>query len=223
MMGGWVIMIGLSVVVFAALLFFAGDRKRVWSGVAAAITLATAGYAIQGRPSLPTASAKVEKKGNQTAEAFIAMRADMDQQYAGSKKWLVLADSFARNGNFRLSSALIKSGLKKNPKSADLWAAYGLVLMLAGDGNASQASEFAFAKARALSPKHPAPDYFKGLNALFNGKADKTLKLWSDLLQQAPKNAKWRPKLESQLAGLLAMLSRTQQAEHTAGQSADKP
>jgi cytochrome c-type biogenesis protein CcmH len=208
MMGGWIVMILLAALTFAGLLYFASNRKQLWTAIAATIVLALAGYTVQGKPSLADAPAQTAKKGSREFEALIAMRADMDYKFANSKQWLTMSDSFARSGNFRLSVALLQSGLRKNPNNGDLWAGLGLIMMLAGDGNMSPAASYAFAKTRALSPEHPAPDYFDGLNALFSGDVGKTLKLWESLLERAPKNAKWRPKLESQLSGLKALLSK---------------
>ncbi len=205
-MDGWFVAIALAALVFAALLFFARQRKQVWTVLAAVLVLALAGYAFQGRPSLPNAPAPIQKKGNKAFEDLITLRADMDRRFSSSKQWLMLSDSYARDGNFKMSAAFLQSALLKKPNDGDLWAALGLVLMLAGDGTISPPSEYAFQKARALSPRHPAPDYFRGLNALFNGDAAKAVTLWEALIKDAPKTAKWRPKLESQLLGLKSML-----------------
>jgi cytochrome c-type biogenesis protein CcmH len=222
MMGGWFAIVMLTALVFAALLFFSPERRKVWSAIAATLMLALAGYAIQGRPSLESAPAQSQKKDDAAFEALIAMRADMDQQFSGSKQWLVMSDSFARDGNFSMSAAFLQSAIKKNPRNGDLWAGLGLVLMLSGDGNMSPAANFAFAKTRALSPNHPAPDYYEGLATLFNGDPVKTLKLWESLVERGPKTAKWRPKLESQLAGLKTLLSSRQNASGNAGQDVEK-
>jgi cytochrome c-type biogenesis protein CcmH len=221
-MGGWFVMIGLAALTFAGLLYFASNRKQLWTAIAATMALALAGYAVQGKPYQTTAPSQMAKKGNSEFEALIAIRADMDYKFANSKQWLTMSDGFARNGNFRLSVALLQSGLRKNPNNADLWAGLGLNMMLAGDGNLSPAANFAFAKTRILSPQHPAPDYFEGLHALFNGDVSTTLKLWRSLLERAPKNAKWRPKLESQLTRLNSMLAQTETAIVSENQNTEK-
>lgn len=221
-MAGWLVVAALTAFVFAGLLFFSRDRGLVWSAIAATLMLALAGYAIQGRPSLNSAPARLQEKDDAAFEGLIAMRADMDQQFSSSKQWLVMADSFARDGNFSMSAAFLQSAIKKNPRNGDLWAGLGLVMMLSGDGNLSPAANYAFAKTRALSPNHPAPDYYEGLAVLFNGDPRKTVTLWELLLERGPKSAKWRPKLESQLAGLKTLLSSRENASGNAAQDIQK-
>ena len=74
--------------------------------------------------------------------------------------------------------------------------------MLVGDGKMSPPAQFAFDQARKYDPRQPAPDYFDGLTALFDGRPDKTLRLWQRLLDNAPRQAKWKGRLESQVEAL---------------------
>ncbi len=217
MMGGWIVMIGLAAACCAALIFFAKERKAVWSAVAAALVLALAGYTIQGQPSLATAAAQPPEQNDRAIEALIAMRADMDYQFAGSKQWLSLSDGFARQGKYGIAAAFLQSALRESPQNGDLWAGLGLVLMLAGEGELSSPARLAFANTRKFAPHHPAPDYFEGLNLLLKGDTQKTLSLWKPLIERAPKSAKWKPKLESQVKGLATMI---EQSAGTAGNSA---
>jgi cytochrome c-type biogenesis protein CcmH len=71
MMAGWFAVITLSALVFAMLLFVTKNRKAIWTVIAAPIVLALAGYAMQGRPTVPSASAKALPKGGQEIETFI--------------------------------------------------------------------------------------------------------------------------------------------------------
>ncbi len=220
-MGGWLIMIVLAAATFGGLMLFAHERVKMWTALAAAIMLALTGYAIQGRPSLPSAPAQPIAEKGEAVEALLSIRADMDYQYSASKQWLTLSDGFARNGNYRLAAALLQSGLKKEPRNADLWSALGLVLMLAGDGEISPPAQFAFDKARQFRPQHPAPDYFAGLAALFKQDPAATVALWKPILADAPAKAKWRPRLESQLAGLERMIAQSQPLPQTNSQPAE--
>jgi cytochrome c-type biogenesis protein CcmH len=221
-MMGWLVMIIFALLIFAMLLFFSRQRKQAWSAIAATLMLALAGYALQGRAALPSAPAQVQKRDNAAFDTLIAMRADMDQQFSRSKQWLTMSDSLARDGKFSMSAAFLQSAIRKNPRNGDLWAGLGLVMMLSGEGNMSPAAEYAFAKTRALSPRHPAPDYYEGLVALFNGDVGKTVKLWESLLKNAPPKAKWRPKLESQLVGLRTLVAPRVSASEIGAQGAEK-
>jgi cytochrome c-type biogenesis protein CcmH len=77
--------------------------------------------------------------------------------------------------------------------------------MLASEGRMSAPAKYAFDRARKLNRYSPSPDYFEGLAALFDGRVVDALKLWQKLLDTAPKEARWKPRLESQLAGVTRM------------------
>jgi cytochrome c-type biogenesis protein CcmH len=204
-MTGWILLILIAGSVFAMLLRFGKLPRNTWEPLAAVIVLAMSGYALQGRPSLPDAPAKLLPGKGQEASALIDMRAEMDQNYGSAKRWLITADSFSRSGDYALSAGYIKAGLRQNPKNADLWSGLGVQLMLASEGRMSAPAKYAFDRARKLNPYSPSPDYFEGLAALFDGRVVEALKLWQGLLDTAPKEARWKPRLESQLAGVTRM------------------
>ena len=207
-MSGWMVVIGLAILGAAAVLGFVRDRKQLWPIVAAAAVLALAGYAWQGQPDQPAAPAQPIPAEARAAEALIAMRADMDPTGGIAKQWLITADSYARSGRYQYSAAFIEAGLRQYPRNGDLWAGLGLVLLLAGDNQMSPPAKMAFAKAREYAPLNRSPDYFEGLVELFEGRPANTLRIWQKLVNEAPDGAVWKPKLESQLASLTAMLQR---------------
>jgi cytochrome c-type biogenesis protein CcmH len=209
-MAGWLIMALLTGLTFGGLMLFVRERSKLWSALAAAMVLALAGYATQGQPSLPSAPAMPIAEKGKAAEALLSIRAEMDYQYSASKRWMIISDGFARNGKYRMAAALLQSAIRKEPRNADLWSALGLVLMLAGDGELTPPAKFAFEKARQFNPRHPAPDYFAGLAMLFKQDPVATVALWKPILANAPAKAKWRPRLESQLAGLERMIAASQ-------------
>ena len=206
-MSGWVIITGMGLASALVILAFVKGRRQLWQPVLATVILAMAGYAWQGRPALPAAPAKSIAAERGAAEALIKMRSDMDQNYGVAKMWLVTADGFARDGSYAAASGYIQAGLRQHPENADLWSALGLVLMLASDGELTPPAKLAFDKARALAPNLPAPDYFEGLAALFDRKPDQTIAKWKQVLDRASPKAKWRPAVESQLAGLESLLA----------------
>jgi cytochrome c-type biogenesis protein CcmH len=199
---GWILLVLIAGAVFVALLRFGKLPRRSWESLAAALVLGMAGYALQGRPGLPDAPAQPSLSKGKEAAAFIEMRSAMDQNYGPAKRWLITADSFARTGDYALSAGYIKAGLRVSPNDPDLWSALGVQLMLASEGRMSAPAKYAFDRARKLSPSQPAPDYFEGLAALFEGRVVDTLKIWQHLLDTAPKYARWQPLLQSQVDGL---------------------
>lgn len=199
-MSGWVALGLLAAVSLAALVLLGRLQKGYWQVAAAAVLLGMTGYALQGRPAVLSAPSKSLAAKEDAAIQLVEMRADMDQSFGGAKRWLVTADSFAKQGDYKLSASYIQAGLKKNPEDPDLWSALGLQLMLASNGQMSLPAQLAFDKARAIRPNYPSPYYFGGLSRLFNGDIDGAILFWEKALSLATPNAKWKPRLESQLA-----------------------
>jgi cytochrome c-type biogenesis protein CcmH len=198
-MNGWVALTLLAAGSLGVIVALGRLPKGLWQVAAATILLGMTGYALQGRPAIPSSPAKSLAAKEDAAVQLIAMRNDMDQSFGGAKRWLVTADSFAKLGDYQLSASYIQAGLHKNPKDADLWSAMGLQLMLASQGQMSPPAQLAFDKARTIRPDYPAPYYFGGISRLFGGDIDGAILLWEKALSLASPNAKWRPKLESQL------------------------
>jgi len=204
-MSGWIAMSLIAVISLAALVLLGRLQKGYWQLAAAAILLGMTGYALQGRPSVQSSPAKSLAAKEDAAVQLVEMRADMDQSFGGAKRWLVTADAFAKQGDYKLSASYIQAGLKQNPNDPDLWSALGLQLMLASNGEMSLPAQLAFDKARAIRPNYPAPYYFAGLSRLFAGNIDSAILFWEKTLSLATPNAKWKPRLESQLAGAKAL------------------
>jgi len=178
--------------------------------------LGMTGYALQGRPSAPTSPAKSLAASEVGATQLIDIRADMDQSFGGAKRWLVTADSFAKQGDYASAASYIQSGLRSDPKSPDLWSALGLQLMLASEGQMSPPAQLAFDKARAIRPNHPAPYYFAGLARMISGDLNGGVLLWEKTLSLATPNAKWKVGIETQLQAAKALQvesAQTQQKE----------
>lgn len=207
-MSGWIALGLLAAAGFGLMLWPGRLPRKLWQAAMAAILLGMTGYVLQGRPSLPSSPAKPIGAKNQAADAMILMRSEMDRTFGAAKRYNFAADSFSRQGDYSLSAAFIRSGLTKYPQDGDLWSALGLQLMLASDGKMSAAAQLAFDKARSFEPKHPAPDYFEGLNALFAGDVATAKARWQHALDNGTPKAKWRPRLELQLRALTELEAR---------------
>lgn len=209
-MTGWLAVVLFALIVTGVLVAMASARRTLWPPIAAVVVLAMAGYAWQGAPELQGAAAKPLPAEARAAEALISMRADMDPAGGIAKRWLITADSYARNGRYEYSAAFIEAGLREYPRNGDLWAGLGLVLLLAGDNQMSPPAKMAFAKAREYAPLNRSPDYFEGLVEFFEGRPANTFRIWQKLVDGAPDGAVWKPKLESQLQALSAMMQMAQ-------------
>jgi cytochrome c-type biogenesis protein CcmH/NrfG len=212
-MNGWIVLGLLSVLSLSVLTWFVRSSKGLWQIAAAAVLLGMTGYALQGRPSAPSSPAKSLAASEVGATQLIDIRADMDQSFGGAKRWLVTADSFAKQGDYASAASYIQSGLRSDPKNPDLWSALGLQLMLASEGQMSPPAQLAFDKVRAIRPKYPAPYYFDGLARLFAGDLDGAVLLWEKTVSLATPNAKWKTRIESQLQAAKALQAQAAQAE----------
>lgn len=200
-MTGWIAMSLIAAISLATLILIGRLQRGYWQLAAAAVLLGMTGYALQGRPSVQSSPAKSLAAKEDAAVQLVEIRADMDQSFGGAKRWLVTADAFAKQGDYKLSASYIQAGLKQNPNDPDLWSALGLQLMLASNGEMSLPAQLAFDKARAIRPNYPAPYYFAGLSRLFAGNIDSAILFWEKTLTLATPNAKWKARIESQLAG----------------------
>jgi cytochrome c-type biogenesis protein CcmH len=204
-MNGWVALALLAAVSLSVVIWFGRLPKGLWQVAAAATLLGMTGYTLQGRPTVPSSPAKSLAAKEDAAVQLVEMRADMDQSFGSAKRWLITADSFAKQGDYPLSASYIQSGLRNEPDNPDLWSALGLQLMLASQGQMSRPAQLAFDKARLIRPNYPAPYYFAGLSRLFGGDLDGAILLWEKTLLLATPKAKWKPRLESQLQAAKAL------------------
>jgi len=218
-MNAWLALAILSSASLALLVWNVRASKALWQVAAAAILLGMTGYALQGRPDLPPSPAKPLAASEVAAVQLVELRAEMDQSFGRAKRWLVTADSFAKQGEYKLSASYIQSGLRSEPQNPDLWSALGLQLMLASEGQMSPPAQLAFDKARAIRPNYPAPYYFAGLARLFAGDLDGAILLWEKTVALATPQAKWKARIESQLQS--AKLLQAQAANAQSNMSAN--
>lgn len=212
-MNGWLALGLLSILTLLVLVLCVRSSKGLWQAAAATVLLGMTGYALQGRPSLPPAPAQPLAASAAGAAQLVDIRADMDQSFGSAKRWLLTADSFAKQGDYSLSASYIQSGLQTEPQNADLWSALGLQLMLASEGQMSPPAKLAFDKAQAIRPNYPAPYYFAGLAHLFAGDLDEAIVLWEKTVSLATPNAKWKARIESQLKAAKALQAQAVKAE----------
>lgn len=212
-MNGWVALVLLSAISLSVLIWFVRGSKALWQIAAAAVLLGMTGYALQGRPGTLASRAKPLAATEVAATQLVDIRADMDQSFGSAKRWLVTADSFAKQGDYPLAASYIQSGLRSDPQNPDLWSALGLQLMLASEGQMSPPAQLAFDKARAIRPNYPAPYYFAGLARLFAGDLDGAILLWEKTVSLATPKAKWKARIESQLQAAKALQAQAAQAQ----------
>jgi cytochrome c-type biogenesis protein CcmH/NrfG len=199
---GWLLLLLIAAVVFGLLWRFGRFDRAALQLLAAALLVASAGYAWQGRPSLGGKPVPPPVRQSLPNSDFADARGNMLGEVDAASRWLTIADMYHRLGDTQSAAGAIRAGLKGRPKDADLWVGLGNALVLHADGMMTPAAELAFQRAAKLAPDHPGPKFFYGLALAQGGKLDEAEKLWRGMLASAPDDADWRPMVEQRLAML---------------------
>jgi cytochrome c-type biogenesis protein CcmH/NrfG len=196
----WLFFLLWGLVILLGLWRLGAFTKATLQFLGAALLLAAAGYAWQGRPGLPASPAEARIRGPGPESAFAALRGEFFPRFDTASRWLIIADSYERRGDARNAVGVIRSALRQYPDNIALWIGLGNALVIHGDGMMSPAAELAYRRAAAIAPGHPAPSFFYGLSLIQGGQMEAGETVWRDLLARAPANAKWRPIVADRLA-----------------------
>jgi cytochrome c-type biogenesis protein CcmH/NrfG len=193
-MGGWIAMILLALVLLAALFPFARRDKGALQFLAAALLLALAGYAWQGRPDEPGSPKKAEAAaGEGVDDDFAVLRPDLLGRFDRDSYWMTLADAERKRGNPRGAAEILQAAVQRNPRSYSLWIAYGYALVANGDV-ATPASELAFQRAGQLAPDNPGPTFFHALALTREVRLEayqRAFDEWRQLLPNVPESSQY--------------------------------
>ena len=199
---GWGILLGLALVAFGLLWRFAKMPRSALELTAAALLIGVAGYAWQGTPGEPGTTIESRDKPGNLDPATVDSRKNMMGQFGNEAQWLDYADTMTRMGQTQLAVLAMRSGIRDNPKSPDLWIGLGNALVAHGNGLVSPSAEFAFKRAAQLSPKHPGPPLFLGIALVQQGRTAEAAAMWRALLARSPQDAPWRADVENRLAAI---------------------
>lgn len=202
---GWILILAFALAVGLALWRFARFDRAALQLVGAALLLAMAGYAWQGRPGLSGRPPPPRAAEARVESAFAEMRHDVLGRFDLADSWLTIADGYARRGDTRSAVDLLANATRQYPLNPDLWIGLGNALVLHAGGTMSPAARLAFERAIALAPSAQGPRLFYGLALVQAGEFAEAEKVWRDLLAVAPAGASWRPLLERRIA-LVAQL-----------------
>lgn len=190
-----------------------GTPRTGWEAIAAALLLGIAGYGLQGSPGVPGAPKQAVEKIAGDPQALVAARKSLDgQPVAPGSNWVVIADAFARQGQYANAASVLLGAVEKNPKDGDAWLAMANALVGHAEGTLSPAALYAYREAMQAAPDHPGPPFFLGMAMAQSGRFMEARGLWADLLQRSPPDAPWRADLEERLGRLDALIARQGQA-----------
>jgi cytochrome c-type biogenesis protein CcmH/NrfG len=192
-------MLLLAIAIGAGLWRFARGDSASLQFVGAALLLALAGYAWQGRPGFEGHPKPPPQRGQIADSEFAKTRAEMLGQFDAAARWLTIAESYQRRGDTQSGAQVIRSALREHPNDADLWVGLGNALVIHNDGMMSPAAELAFRRASRIAPDHPGPRYFYGLALAQGGQFDQAEQIWRELIAQAPAGAGYRAMIEERL------------------------
>lgn len=201
---GWLVMIVLALAAGAGLWRFAGRDSAALQLLGAALLLALAGYAWQGRPGLAGRPKPPPARESHSDSEFAQTREDLLGRFDRAGVYLTIAEGYQRRGDTKSGVDAIRAGLRGAPNDADLWVGLGNALVIHNDGMMSPAAQLAFDRAARIAPDHPGPRYFYGLALAQGGNFDAAEQIWSELIAQAPPDAEYRQMIEERLAQLRA-------------------
>lgn len=195
---GWLILLLLVAASLAGLW-----RMRVRGGTlkaaAAALLLGASGYALQGRPGLAGSPAQGSEARHylpltEARHAFFG-------NFTAAESWLRMSEALARDGKSADSVGILQNAVRRYPGDAQLWIGLGNALVDHSRGLTPPA-ELAYRRAAEVSPGYPAPRFFYGLALARSGDRQGAVRLWKEVLADAPLDASWRPLVEQGVAAL---------------------
>lgn len=181
------------------LMFAMKLRGSMLTLVGAALAFGAAGYALQGSPDLEAQPRVADRRT--PPMPLTGARQAMTGRFDYADTWLNMADALASRGNTLDAARLLQSQAERHPRDYKLWIGLGNALTDHAR-TITPAGRLAFERAAELAPGYPAPPFFLGLAEARSGNTEATVRLWQQILANAPANASWRPMVED---GLLLM------------------
>jgi len=197
-MNGWLIL-ALIVAATLGLLWLLKLRGAIFTLAAAALMIGTAGYALQGCPSLD-GSPDLAASRRPPVPLTSARKALMGQ-FTAADSWMTISESYAARGQSEDAVGVMNSAIRARPTDYAMWVGLGNALSDHAQ-TLTPAARFAFARAAELAPRHPAPPFFLGLAEARSGQPAQAVTRWRAILANAPADASWRPLVEDAVLAL---------------------
>jgi cytochrome c-type biogenesis protein CcmH len=173
-----------------AALWLAGMPRSLLTAAAAALALAGAGYAWQGRPLTPANPVAMQASAMELNPGMLAFRAAVLRP--SDPATMAAADAAIRRGAPEDAVAALLNAVAQRPNDAALWTWLGVAYAASDGGQLSAAAKFAFARAMRLAPREPGPPFFLGLSAFDARDLDTARAAWAQALALTSKDATYR-------------------------------
>lgn len=220
---GWVVAIGLAVLVALAVIGLGRLPRASWELVGAALLLGLAGYAWQGSSALSGSPHAAGKRDVRFDEKLVERRRALADRLGPANQWLILSDGLGRQGKSREAANVLVSGLRQYPDDANLWLGLGNALLVHGEGVLSPGADFAYRRALQLGGKGPGPAYFYGLALAAAGQYGAARDQWVPLHDRLPPQSGLRRDLEEKIGALNAIIAAQDGTTETGGENPSLP
>ena len=197
-MTGWLMLLVLLAVA-GFTLWLLGVRGGMLQLAGAALLFGAAGYAWQGRPGLSGQPGGSVQKAPPIP--LTRLRQAFDGNFSPNQYWHVMAASFASRGQTADAVGVMRSAVNAHPRDPSLWVGLGNALV-DHSGVLTPPAQLAFERASELAPTYPASRFFYGLALARSGGGAGAVKIWRQLLVDAPAQASWRPLVEDAILAI---------------------
>jgi cytochrome c-type biogenesis protein CcmH/NrfG len=160
--------------------------------LAAALLVALAGYAMQGRPGLAGAPKAQAAPTMKRPSDFAQLRRGLLGEFDRAGAWLTVAEASAQSGNTLSAVKMLQGQLEQSPRDMDLWLGLADALIQHAGGLLTPSAEMAFNRAAQVAPDHPAPRFFYGLAVARMGQFEAAEGLWREVLAMPQVTENWR-------------------------------
>ena len=203
----WLPVLALALAAFLIAAFLVRLPRAGWTLFGAALLFGLTGYAMQGNPAQPGAPKAAVPTPTEGGEAMIAARRMLFDPTQPPSGFVTLADGFARKGQWDDAAGILRGSLRENPRDREAWIALGNALVEHAEGTPTAAALYAYSRAEALDPTHPAAPYFLGVAMLRAQRFAEARTIWAKMIERAPDGAEWLPAMQERLAQLDAMIA----------------
>lgn len=179
----------------------AGRAAVVLSG--AMVTIALGFYLVLGSPNLVGQPISARAQSLDEAKELPALVARVEAHLLENPKdgqgWDIIAPAYLRLRKFSEAARAYEFAIKLVGPSAARYGGMAEAIVRIQNGIVSERARIAFQKAQKLDPKLIRPRYFLAIAKEQDGEWAEAAKRWQVLLDEAPKQANWRPLLISHL------------------------
>lgn len=172
--------------------------------ITAAVALPLLGfglYLLLGAPGLPSQPFAAKESAPVAVSAELAqLEADVAAEPTNAQAWTALAAGYDNAARPQDAATAYGKAVALGAQDATTLAAYGQALLLANQGEMSDAAAAAFRRAIAVDPSNPTARFFLALAKAQGGDVEGALTDWLALEKDTPPEAPWRATLEDHIA-----------------------